>query len=318
MIRRVTAADEQTVRELWEEFEAEVPEPPSFEPETWEDAWADLSRHARDGVAVLAEEDGRAVGYVFAARPEPNGRAHVSDVYVRPEARRRGLTKAMLHEVVAGLGELGASRVTLDVVTSNHDAQSVWQRLGFQAEQILMGADLQSLARRLAADAAAASYGTVYVQSDDAAKIEGVARRFVPRLGHSERTEVSGPANGWIRVSDELCDRDPPLLQRLAKELSYTTGSVVCALGVERGAAVRYALYERGSVVDEYLSVPELYGPLPPGDVVALAANPRVAARLTGADPERVRQVARTASSPNELPPADELRSSIAEVLGLE
>ena len=35
-------------------------------------------------------------------------------------------------------------------------------------------------------------------------------------------------------------------------------------------------LFERGSIVDEYLSVPEFYGPLPPGDVVGLAANPRV------------------------------------------
>ena len=40
--------------------------------------------------------------------------------------------------------------------------------------------------------------------------------------------------------------------------------------------------------------MPEHYGPLPPGDVIALAANPRVVARLTGADPAAVRAVART------------------------
>ena len=40
--------------------------------------------------------------------------------------------------------------------------------------------------------------------------------------------------------------------------------------------------------------MPEFHGPLPPGDVVALAANPRVIARLTGADPARVRTAART------------------------
>ncbi len=40
-------------------------------------------------------------------------------------------------------------------------------------------------------------------------------------------------------------------------------------------------LFERGRIVDEYLSVPEFYGPLPPGDVVGLAANPTVVARLT-------------------------------------
>ena len=53
--------------------------------------------------------------------------------------------------------------------------------------------------------------------------------------------------------------------------------------------------------------MPEYHGPLPPGDVIALGANPTVVARLTGADPARVREVARTAASPADLPPALEL-----------
>ena len=81
---------------------------------------------------------------------------------------------------------------------------------------------------------------------------------------------------------------------------------------------MRYVLFERGSVVDEYQSVPEYFGPLPPGDVVALGSNPTVVARLTGAEPARLRAVARTASTPDELPPADELLAQIAEVMGLE
>ncbi|MGB2875782.1 MAG: hypothetical protein WBB76_09955, partial [Gaiellaceae bacterium] len=55
-----------------------------------------------------------------------------------------------------------------------------------------------------------------------------------------------------------------------------------------------------------------------PGDAVALAANPTVVARLTGADRVRVRAVARTAAFPEELPPAPELLEQIAEVMGLE
>jgi hypothetical protein len=50
---------------------------------------------------------------------------------------------------------------------------------------------------------------------------------------------------------------------------------------------------------------------------VALGANPTVLARLTGADPARVRAVARTALSPADLPPATELVESIADVLGI-
>jgi hypothetical protein len=36
---------------------------------------------------------------------------------------------------------------------------------------------------------------------------------------------------------------------------------------------VRYALFDRGGAVDEYASVPEYRGPLPPGDVVALVCG---------------------------------------------
>ena len=78
--------------------------------------------------------------------------------------------------------------------------------------------------------------------------------KALPRMGHSEQTMVSGAHNGWVTVRDELCDRDPSVLQRLAKELSYTSGGVVLALGVEDGALVRYTLYDRGAAVDEYAS----------------------------------------------------------------
>ena len=76
-------------------------------------------------------------------------------------------------------------------------------------------------------------------------------------------------------------------------------------------------LYERGRIVDEYLSVPEFYGPLPPGDVVGLAANPTVVSRLTGAQPDAVRRVARTAPSPADLPPARDLLAELAAVVGV-
>ena len=51
---------------------------------------------------------------------------------------------------------------------------------------------------------------------------------------------------------------------------------------------------------------------------MALGANATVVARLTNADPARVRAVARTASSPSELPPAQELYEQIADVLGVQ
>ena len=89
------------------------------------------------------------------------------------------------------------------------------------------------------------------------------------------------------------------------------------ALGVEDGAVVRYTLFDRGGAVDEYVSVPEYHGPLPPGDVVALGANPTVVARLTGATRRGAARSRARRASPAELPPALELLAQIADVLGI-
>ena len=316
MIRRATVADEAILRELWEEFEAEIPEPEGFVPETWDEEWVDVRRDIEEGIVCIAEDDDGVVGYMRGRRLDRGAMGRIPTAYVRPRARRKGLTRALLAEVVSGLKELGAEYVSLHVLASNEPAHAVWQRLGFEDSVILMTAPVAELEASATA-AAGPSHGAVYVQTDETAKIEQIARRYVPRLGRSEWTEVAHSDRGWVAVRDELCDRDPPMLQRLAKELSYASGSVVCALGVERGAVVRYALYERGNVVDEYLSVPEFYGPLPPGDVIALGANPRVVQRLTGADAGRVRHVARTAASPGDLPSAEELHGQIIELFGL-
>jgi hypothetical protein len=129
---------------------------------------------------------------------------------------------------------------------------------------------------------------------------------------------VAQPRNGWIAVYDDVCDRNPDMLRRLARELSDRLGAVTCLLGLEREELVRMILFERGSIVDEYLSVPEFYGPLPPGDVVGLAANPTVVTRLTGADAGEIRRIARTAPSPADLPPARELLAALAGALRIE
>jgi ribosomal protein S18 acetylase RimI-like enzyme len=301
-IREVTEADAEAVRSLWEEFEAEVPEPEGFRPDSWAEAWAEL----REQVGFLAEDDDGPVAVAFAKRPE-HGRAHLDLIYVRPRARRTGLTKALLRAL---LDELDAEWLSLEVLTSNETARHVWERLGFHEVERLLIARVGDI--RLGEAAVGASYGAIYLQTDDEAPIRRALGRFVPRLPEAQLT---GPRNGWLELTDRRLDAEPKLLVRLAQELSAATGAVVASLGVEQGAVVRYALFEAGRGVDEYLSVPDYYGPLPPGDAIALAANPTVVARLTGADPARVRAVARTAASPPELPPADELYRQLAEVL---
>jgi hypothetical protein len=157
----------------------------------------------------------------------------------------------------------------------------------------------------------------VHVQTDNERAVEQAVRKYIPRFGRSGGSAVVGPRNGWVAVYDELCDREPAALRRLGSELSNATDAVTVAIGIEEGAVVRYVVFERGSVVDEYLSVPEYYRPLPPGDAIALGANPTVVARLTGADPKRVRELARTAGSPDELGDPRELLQQVAGAMGL-
>jgi hypothetical protein len=153
------------------------------------------------------------------------------------------------------------------------------------------------------------------VQSDDLTSVERALGQFVPRL---DAPDVSVSESGWIRIVAANLDVDRDAQSRLARELSHRLGSVVVALALEHGAVVRFRLYEHGRMVDEYLSVPTFYGQLPKGDELALDANPTLVARLTGADREEVRRVARTAGAPGELPPGPELYEQIARVLRLE
>ena len=163
-----------------------------------------------------------------------------------------------------------------------------------------------------------ASHGSVHLQTDDQNAVVQTVSRLVPRVFRSRATVVSAPRNGWVAVYDEVADRVPRQLGRLGRELSNATGLVVFTIGVEEGKVVHYIAFERGRTLDEYLSVPDIRGPLPPGDAIALRANPTVVARLTGAHPASIRSAARSAASPEELPPADELLHEVALALGLE
>jgi hypothetical protein len=161
------------------------------------------------------------------------------------------------------------------------------------------------------------SFGSVHLQTDDQGAVVKLVERLVPRVLTSRETVVSPPRNGWIGVYDEVAERDPDKLRALGRELSSASAHVTITIGVEYGRIVHLVAMERGRLMDEYVSVPSLRN-VAPGDAVALRANPTVLSRLTGADPGRIRSVARTAESPDELPPAEELLADVAAALGLD
>jgi ribosomal protein S18 acetylase RimI-like enzyme len=316
-VRRATTDDFDAIAKLWREFDHEIPPPTHEGPADPEKELAEIAEILESEIAFVAlGDDGSPVGFALARERAP-GFGTLTDLFVDREDRRSGVGTELMREVLAAFRERGIEQLDLEVVASNAGARSLYARWGLQDEVVIMTGAVEELEARLGRQEAS-SFGSIHLQSDNVSAVELAVRQFVPRLpGGSRGSLIAPPRNGWIAVYDDVCDRNPDMLRRLARELSDRIGAVTLLLGVERDELLRMILFERGRIVDEYLSVPEFYGSLPPGDVVGLAANPRVVSRLTGADPEAVRRIAITASAPADLAPARELLAQLAAALGV-
>jgi ribosomal protein S18 acetylase RimI-like enzyme len=313
-VRRATSADLAVLEDLWSAFVAERP-PPSHVEVDREHELEELREIVASGLAFLGEGE-RPLGFALGRR---TGRSlgRLTDLYVVRDARGDGLAAALVSAVAEAFEEAGVEYLDLEVQADNREARAVYNRWGFTENLYVLGVPIATLRERLAPDRSAESFASIHVQTDAVADVERAVHEFAPRIG-SRGSRVVGPRNGWLTVYDEVVDVDPTALVRFARELSSRLGAVVIALSLEVDQVVRLVALERGGIVDEYLSVPEFYGPLAPGDVIGLAANPTVLARLTGADPQLVKALAETAPSSAELPPPRELLASLAGALGLE
>ena len=188
------------------------------------------------------------------------GASHIQLAYVREDARRHGITKALLRECVADAKARGARTISLEVLTSNVVAVTIWRRLGFTEYSLTLASPIDALEARLDAEPSGVQRASTHVQTDDELSVHRAVAQFVPR---PEQPDVS--ANGsWIRVVDPVFDRDRDAHARFARELSERLGAVTVALAQE-GEVVRFRLYERGRMVDEYLSVPDVLRPVAEG-----------------------------------------------------
>ena len=316
-VRRANPEDFDAIAALWREFDHEIPPPTHEGPADHDKELREIAEILEAEIAFIAlDDDERPVGFALARERAP-GFGTLTDLYVDREDRRSGVGTDLMREVLTAFRERGIQQLDLEVVAANTGARSLYARWGLRDEVVIMTGSIDALEEKLGRQEAS-SFGSIHIQTDNVSAVELAVRQFVPRLpGGSRGSLVAPPRNGWIAVYDDVCDRNPDMLRRLARELSDRMGSVTLLLGVERDELLRMILFERGRIVDEYLSVPEFYGPLPPGDVVGLAANPRVVSRLTGADPESVRRIAVTASTPADLAPARELLAELAEAMGV-
>jgi len=87
--------------------------------------------------SILAEVDGRIVGYVlFWMLAEE---VDIHNIAVHPDFRRQGVGRLLLEQVVAAARRQERLRVTLDVRSSNAQAQSLYLSFGFVARGLRKG-----------------------------------------------------------------------------------------------------------------------------------------------------------------------------------
>jgi ribosomal protein S18 acetylase RimI-like enzyme len=311
-IRTAEPADVDLLMSLVDRLESELPDLP-YPEDPAEFERGKVERMVNDGVALIAEEDGNAIGYAL-ARYGDHGptTVYVSDLWVDSSARGQGIGRELMRRVSDTALAHGSTHVVLDVDSQNRDAIAFYEHLGFEEGAKILRAEIEALLRE--PEPPPETVGALHVQTDDAQAVERVVSDFLPRLVRGASVQVER-GRAWTVVRMDPFGQD--VLRKLGVELSYRFG-VTVLLTLEAGAVVRFVVHDRGRMVDEYLSVPDYFGPLPPGDALALRANPTVVSRLTGAQPARVRAVARTADRPADLPPAEELYAQIADVLGLQ
>jgi ribosomal protein S18 acetylase RimI-like enzyme len=98
------------------------------------------------GVYLYAVEDDRElVGYAWMSSvPDQAGKslAFVFDLWVRPDARGRGLGRAAMLALEAEARSLGLDRIRLNVFGHNDVARNLYRSLGYEELSVLMGKPL--------------------------------------------------------------------------------------------------------------------------------------------------------------------------------
>lgn len=125
-------------------FEPNRRRDPRFAADHWRDAQERCAE--RHGHMVIAEQDGRAVGWAFAYEEhgelfvtEPERRhGFLAEIYVAPEARGRGHGKALIAAVEGWSRGRGHKLLTINVLAGNARAIRSYQAAGYAPYTTMM------------------------------------------------------------------------------------------------------------------------------------------------------------------------------------
>jgi ribosomal protein S18 acetylase RimI-like enzyme len=136
-VRRATEADRELMQRLWDDFSAEAHYTP-YPSAPFESALV------RDHVALVAEEEGRVVGTLYANISTPHF-GYVFGAYTVPDARGRGVGRALMRAIAELLRKEGREYVVLTVDTPNAGARAFYERLGFEDASRMLRARVDRL-----------------------------------------------------------------------------------------------------------------------------------------------------------------------------
>jgi len=86
-----------------------------------------------DGECLLAGVDGASAGIVM-LKPAGPGTCEMNRMFVRPEARRRGVGRALCLRLMERARELGYRTMVLSALDQHHEALPLYHALGFHED----------------------------------------------------------------------------------------------------------------------------------------------------------------------------------------
>jgi ribosomal protein S18 acetylase RimI-like enzyme len=148
-VRRATEDDRSILYALWDEWVERESLIPSWVEGAREGTRAGIDTAVRSGSAVIAEECGEVLGFACGVMHGVRI-GDLTELYVRPTARRRGIARELVRAVVGELGERGADFVTGGVAPDNVSARAFYEKVGFRTVELRLVAEVEALERRLA------------------------------------------------------------------------------------------------------------------------------------------------------------------------